>query len=36
MQDVLAMKMENKILMYVDDVLLNISNPDLLDYEVRL
>lgn len=31
MQDVLAMEMENTILMYVDDVLLYIINPDLLD-----
>lgn len=31
MQDFLAMEMENKILMYVDDVLLYITNPDLLD-----
>lgn len=31
MQDFLAMEMENKIVMYVDDVLLYITSPDLLD-----
>lgn len=31
MQDVLVMEMEDKILMCVNDVLLYIMNPDLLD-----